>query len=48
MIAAMLVLDIVPEFDLDIIPLDTTPFSDHHDHHLIKRYIMKEDLIGKL
>ena len=27
MIPAMLVLDIFPEFPLDIIPLDTIPFS---------------------
>ena len=27
MIPAMLVLDIIPEFRLDIIPLDTIPFS---------------------
>ena len=27
MIPAMLVLDIIPDFRLDIIPLDTIPFS---------------------
>ena len=41
MIPAMLVLDIIPEFRLYIIPLDTTPFSPSSESEKVNHDLRK-------